>query len=812
MLKAELQHLKKNPFVIIVLLVIALIPAIYCGLFLTSMWNPYGKTDQLSVAVVNQDHSATLQGQKLSLGKDMSKSLKDSKSLDFHVVSAKNARRGLASGKYYATYTIPKNFSHNATTIFSKHPKQLRLHAETSSGHSFFAGKVTASAANTIQAQINGKLDSAYTKSLTSALNKVATGMHTAGTGATKLANGEQKLNSGAKTLDSSTQALANGATTLGKGAGKLANGTQQYVAGVNSAANGSAQLSSGLNKAATGLPALTAGLGTMQSGTGTLANGLAQSADASAKLSQGAASLSANLNTFTNSSQTLASKSQAFNTALHQFATQVKQAEQVGGSKQLASLAKLLQATQKALTASTNAQQQTASAASVNVAKTAAGMNLSAEQIKQLQNAVTSTYTASASKQQSELAPLLTQLQGALNQLQSGSTSNSALAMSGALDQLTSGSAQLANANTQLASAAGKLNAGSQAIASGNAQLASGSQQLGAGATRLNAGLTAALPQVNALQSGVTTMAGGANTLNTGLNTLGAKGQTLGSSASQLATGAGKIGSGGVKLAAGTAQLQGGLGTVISNTQKLATSLNSGAKKIPALHFAKANAKMVASPVAVKKTERDHVPNNGTGLAPYMACVAIYVVAMAVNLMYDTTTPRRKPKSGVDWFASKIVVIDAVAVVAATFEFLTLRLMGLTPVQNIATWFTLVLTALVFMNLVTFLNLALKQIGTFFAFVLLLLQLSTAAGTYPIETTNGFDQFFHPLLPMSYAVEGLRHTISMAGGQGLDLLVLLGFFVGFTLLVMMHYVRNAGRTSAMDFAAPESSAKPAHK
>jgi putative membrane protein len=63
---------------------------------------------------------------------------------------------------------------------------------------------------------------------------------------------------------------------------------------------------------------------------------------------------------------------------------------------------------------------------------------------------------------------------------------------------------------------------------------------------------------------------------------------------------------------------------------------------------------------------------------------------------------------------------------------------------------------------------------------VLLLLQLTTCAGTYPYETLPGFFRVLHPLLPMTYFVDGLRVTITGGNGAHLlrDALVLGGFLV----------------------------------
>ncbi len=58
------------------------------------------------------------------------------------------------------------------------------------------------------------------------------------------------------------------------------------------------------------------------------------------------------------------------------------------------------------------------------------------------------------------------------------------------------------------------------------------------------------------------------------------------------------------------------------------------------------------------------------------------------------------------------------------------------------------------------------------------MLQLTSSGGTYPVQTTPGFFQAIHPLLPMSYAVQAARHAID--GGAwptvGVGALVLLGY------------------------------------
>ena len=87
-------------------------------------------------------------------------------------------------------------------------------------------------------------------------------------------------------------------------------------------------------------------------------------------------------------------------------------------------------------------------------------------------------------------------------------------------------------------------------------------------------------------------------------------------------------------------------------------------------------------------------------------------------------------------------------------------------------------LTALVFAALMQLLLAAFGFPGRFLAIILLMLQLTTSAGTFPIQTTPAFFQAVNPYLPMTYVVEALRQIMTGLdyGVVGFDCLVLAGF------------------------------------
>ena len=92
MIKDEWKSLLRNKLMLIVVIAIIVIPIIYAGLFLKSMWDPYGSVDSLPVAVVNEDKPVEYNGKTLSIGKDMADELKDNDSMAFNIVDSKTAR------------------------------------------------------------------------------------------------------------------------------------------------------------------------------------------------------------------------------------------------------------------------------------------------------------------------------------------------------------------------------------------------------------------------------------------------------------------------------------------------------------------------------------------------------------------------------------------------------------------------------------------------------------------------------------------------------------------------------------------------
>ena len=68
MIKKEWSAFRKNWWLKIVAVAIIAIPSIYAGVFLGSIWDPYGNTKEIPVAVVNEDIKVEYNDSTLNVG------------------------------------------------------------------------------------------------------------------------------------------------------------------------------------------------------------------------------------------------------------------------------------------------------------------------------------------------------------------------------------------------------------------------------------------------------------------------------------------------------------------------------------------------------------------------------------------------------------------------------------------------------------------------------------------------------------------------------------------------------------------------
>jgi putative membrane protein len=321
---------------------------------------------------------------------------------------------------------------------------------------------------------------------------------------------------------------------------------------------------------------------------------------------------------------------------------------------------------------------------------------------------------------------------------------------------------------------------------------LATGARDLAAGATSVATGAQQLATAAPALQQGIAQAADGADALATGTQTLATGSRSAADGAASLATGAGQVDDGATALLDGTSQARSGAEQLADGTQQLTagagtlqTQLQDGESRVPVYtgDAASDRADVVASPVTADRVKDHAVARYSDGLAPLFVPVALWVGGM-VTYMVLRAVSQRALASTASSFRTAIAGWAPGAllgVVQAVVLLLVLLLgVGIESPHPVATVAFAALVAIVFTAIHQCLNALLGGVGRLVALVLLVLQLTSAGGTYPVETSPAFFKAIHPYLPMTYAADGLRHLIAGAASAPVwaDAGVLAGFGV----------------------------------
>ncbi|MEV4492681.1 YhgE/Pip domain-containing protein [Micromonospora coxensis] len=264
-----------------------------------------------------------------------------------------------------------------------------------------------------------------------------------------------------------------------------------------------------------------------------------------------------------------------------------------------------------------------------------------------------------------------------------------------------------------------------------------------------------------------------------------------LSTGARQLDGGLAQLGGGSDSLAAGLTKLEGGAG-------RLADGLLAGERKIPGYDDAAGRADVLGDPVSLDRRSEHAAASYGVGFAPYFLGLALWVGAMITYLLLRPVNRRHVMSDAPAWRVALAGWLPAAAIGLAQagvlFAVVTLVL-DLGPAHPGATLGLLALTSLAFTAIMQWLGAALGPAGRLASLALLMLQLTSSGGTYPIETSPGFFRAIHPYLPMTYVVQGLRHTIN--GGSATTVAtaaVLVAAFGAAALLLTVGAARRARR------------------
>ncbi|MFD5744271.1 YhgE/Pip family protein [Streptomyces massasporeus] len=280
-------------------------------------------------------------------------------------------------------------------------------------------------------------------------------------------------------------------------------------------------------------------------------------------------------------------------------------------------------------------------------------------------------------------------------------------------------------------------------------------SQALANRAPHLSEDLADAVKKINKLNDGAAEVAAGAKKLHKGIGT--------------AKTGAVDLDKGVGKLKTGADDLNGGIYKLVDGSGKLAGGLHDGAEKIPDYDEQDRDRRteVMADPVRLASHDMHKAPNYGTGFAPYFIPLSLWVGAMVAYMLIAPMNRRALAAGASAWRIALAGWLPVVAIgVLQTVALMSVLhwAVGLQMARAAGTVGFLFLVTACFAAIVQWLNARFGAAGRILVLALLMLQLTSAGGTYPVQTSPGFFNALHPFLPMSYVVEALRRLITGGG------------------------------------------------
>ena len=628
----------RSPLPTAALAALLIIPLLYSGMYLWSFWDPFGRMEHLPIALVNEDVPVEAGDREVAAGDELADTLLDGADLDWRLVDADEAARGVADGTYYVSLTIPSNFSENLTSPSRDRegPVPAMLVANYNDSNSYIVRSLAGAAFKEVR-------EAAAESAVSDYLDEIFLGFNE---------------------IHGSTEEAA-------EGAGELAGGA-------DSAEEGSGELSTGIDSAHTGAGSLNSGLGELYAGSRELATGATTASD--------------------------------------EVSAQVEKLDELA-DEWLPQLEEDLPGLQE------RARTVSRIAGDLSTALDALPEEIDTTELAAVDQRLTEYLedNPDLETEQPDLYTLLTDVQDAL-----GVGLTTAEYVNDNREDIRTASEEASELSTDAANLAEDL-------------------------PDMVDGAEGARDDVDELAEGLEEIASGARTLRDGLG--------------DASDGAGDLDEGLGELSGGAGDLHDGLGDLSEGSDELADGLAEGVEEIPTYsdEGRTTAADMMSRPVRLDTEVDNESPNYGTGFAPFFVPLSLWVGAMVVFMVLPALSSRALSSTAASWrvaLAGRVVPLLLGAGQVAVMLTALHLLLGLEAQRWPLMIAFLLLTSAAFTATVQYLNVRFNAAGRVIALALLVLQLTSAGGTYPIETSPAFFQAVGPYLPLHWAVTAMRHLI----------------------------------------------------
>ena len=326
-------------------------------------------------------------------------------------------------------------------------------------------------------------------------------------------------------------------------------------------------------------------------------------------------------------------------------------------------------------------------------------------------------------------------------------------------------------------------LGKNSQLLQSNISALDQGANVLSENSLKINNAVSTLSTAISNMHDSSVKLADGANKLGGGRDKISRCSEKLNSGINSAVGGYGKIVAGSDKLKSGVEKMSSNTPKLVNGVKKLHDGLNKAQKSSKVKNVLQ-KSKMMSSPVQLQETNYSKVKNYGSGFAPYFISIALWVGALIATFILRVTD-RRALLNGMNPIISTLISFTPFAIMAIAQTLILLITINFAlnlQVDNIFAFYSIgIISALTFMAIMQMIMSAFKMPGRIVAIILLMLQITSSAGTFPIEMTPKFFRIVHPFLPITYSTMGLRQA--MAGKNYDCILTSIGMLIIFAVI-----------------------------
>jgi len=353
---------------------------------------------------------------------------------------------------------------------------------------------------------------------------------------------------------------------------------------------------------------------------------------------------------------------------------------------------------------------------------------------VENVQEEITATYTETLLSELDDISSQSDDAQSAITELKDGAV------------ELDNGLGQLQDSSTQLSEGAGSLD-------NGAAQLSEGANTLHNGEQQFTNQLSQLAPMIGNYAQPVQ---GAQSELENGAGELNQASTELAGGASELNAGITQMNGGIDELKVGSSEMAEALTEVDTRFNELLTELEE-----QDIVFSEEGAEAIASPVNLEIESMVDTQNYAQGFAPLIIAVSLFIGAITFNVVYPMNKIFEDKKHVFNQWLSRGLLFLSHSIIITTLLYAAIVwIMQIEIASHWRFYLAMLVWSLVSITIIGLLVMIFGNFGKFLGIVLLIVQLSSSGGTFPIETANNFYQTLFGFLPMAFVVSGFKDAI----------------------------------------------------